>query len=127
MIELLDGGQKETFNGYMTEMGGDPATAREFAFRARPYGITDPFDLFTAVRTYNVRDVAGNIRTPLLITSPDDEQFWPGQSEELAGLLTAPHEVAPFTRADGANWHCQPLGRRLTALRMFGWLEAHLA
>ena len=32
------------------------------------------------------------ISTPLLITSPQDEQFWPGQSDQLAGLLTAPHE-----------------------------------
>ena len=126
MVQLLDGGQRETFDGYLAQAGSDPATAREFAFRARPYGIDDPYDLFTAVRTYTVRDVAADIRTPLLITSPDDEQFWPGQSDELAGLLTAPHDVVRFTRADGANVHCQPLGRRLTAMRMFGWLAAHL-
>ena len=31
-------------------------------------GLTDPFDLFTEVRKYQVRDVAGRITTPLLIT-----------------------------------------------------------
>ena len=126
MVALLDGGQKDTFNGYMAQVGDDPATAREFAFRARPYGITDPYELFTAVRTYTVRDVAANIRTPLLITAPDDEQFWPGQSDELAGLLTAPHDIVAFTRAEGANRHCEPLGRRLTAARMFHWLQARM-
>jgi hypothetical protein len=127
MIQLLDGGQKDLFDHYMGQVDADPATARTFAFRARPYGIDDPYDLFTAVRTYQLREVARQIRTPLLITDPDDEQFWPGQSDQLAALLTAPHEVARFTRADGANEHCQPLAPRLTAHRIFGWLTARLA
>jgi hypothetical protein len=110
----------------MEQAGGDPATARTFAFRARPYGIDDPYDLFGAVRSYQLRDVAGQIRTPLLITDPQDEQFWPGQSDQLAGLLVAPHEVQPFTREDGANYHCQPLASRLTAYRIFDWLTRQL-
>lgn len=123
MIELLDSGQKDVFNGYMAEVDADPATARTFAFRARPYGITDPFDLFTAVRGYQLRDLADRIRTPLLITDPDGEQFWPGQSAQLAELLTVPHEVARFTAADGADVHCQPLAPGLTQARMFSWLD----
>jgi hypothetical protein len=126
MVELLDAGQKETFNQFMQQAGGDPAAARTFAFRARPYGIEDPFDLFTAVRTYQLREVAAQIRTPLLITDPDDEQFWPGQSDQLASLLTGPHLVRRFTREDGANWHCQPLATRLAAHQSFTWLTGHL-
>jgi hypothetical protein len=127
MTALLDSGQKDMFNGFMAQMSDDPDLARTLAFRARPYGIGDPFDLFTTMRTYQLRDVAGQIRTPLLITDPDDEQFWPGQSAQLARLLTAPHELARFTVADGANIHCQPLAPRQTAQRIFGWLAAHLA
>jgi hypothetical protein len=127
MIALLDNGQKDTFNGYMAEAGAaDPELERTFAFRARPYGIDDPFDLFTTLRAYQLRDVVEQIRTPLLITDPEDEQFWPGQSEQLAGLLKAPHALASFSVADGANFHCQPLAPRQTAHRIFGWLSAHL-
>lgn len=126
MLQLLDAGRKEEFDGYMTQAGGDPAIVRTFAYRARPYGMSSPFDLFTEVRRYQLRDVADRIGTPLLITDPADEQFWPGQSEQLAELLTAPHELARFGIEDGANWHCQPLGRRLTALRMFEWFGAYL-
>lgn len=122
MVDMLDNGQKQQFNAIMAQIDQDPDQAREYAFRARPYGITDPYDLYTAVRTYQLRDVAAKIRTPLLITSPQDEQFWPGQSDQLAGLLAAPHDVVPFTRQDGANFHCQPLARRLTAYRIFDWL-----
>lgn len=126
MIELLDSGQKDVFDRYMAQADTDPAMARTVAFRARPYGISGPFDLFTAVRGYQLRDVAHLIRTPLLITDPDGEQFWPGQSEQLAGLVGGPHEIARFTAADGADEHCQPLAPGLTQARMFSWLTAHL-
>jgi hypothetical protein len=126
LVQLLDTGQKDAFDQVMSGAGGDPAVARTFAFRARPYGITDPFDLFTAVRQYDLRAVAGAIRTPLLITDPDGDQFFPGQSEELAGLLTAPHELARFTAEDGAGFHCQPLAQRLLAARVFAWFTTWL-
>jgi hypothetical protein len=127
MVQLLDSGEKDLFNRYMAEGPGDPAAARTFAFRARPYGVDDPYEVFTAVRAYHLREVAAHIRTPLLICDPEDEQFWPGQSAQLAGLLTAPHELARFGVADGANWHCQPLARRLTAQRMLGWLATRMS
>jgi hypothetical protein len=127
MIELLDSGQKNLFNQYMSAVDDDPALARTFAFRARPYGITDPFDLFTEVRRYELREIAAQVRTPLFITDPEDEQFWPGQSRELAALLTSPHQIVRFTAADGANMHCQPTARRLTARQMFSWLHSQLA
>jgi hypothetical protein len=127
LVGLLDSDQRELFDHYMAQVDGDPATARTFAFRARPYGLDDPYDLFTAVRGYQLRAVADRIRTPLLLTDPDGEQFWPGQSEQLAGLLPGEHEIVRFTAADGADRHCQPLAPGLTQARMFSWLAAHLA
>jgi hypothetical protein len=126
MVQLLDSGQKDVFNKYMAEVGGDQDYASTFAFRARPYAIDDPFELFSTVRTYHLRDIAKQIRTPLFITDPQDEQFWPGQSDQLADLLTTDHEVMRFTVADGANWHCQPLALRLTGRAIFAWLQRHL-
>ncbi len=61
------------------------------------------------------------------MTDPEDEQFWPGQSEQLAAGASGPTELARFTAADGANFHCQPLARQLTDARMFGWLDSVLA
>jgi hypothetical protein len=127
MLELLHGGMKEEFNGYMAQAGVDPATARTFAFRSRPYRITDPYDLFTEVGRYQLRDVVAQIRTPLLITDPQDEQFWPGQSRQLFDLLAGRKEIVEFTRAEGANFHCEPTGRALTHLRMVDWLEDQLS
>jgi hypothetical protein len=126
LVHMLDTGQKEAFDQVMAAAGSNPDVARTFAFRARPYGLTDAYDLFTALRQYDLRDVAGSIRTPLLVTDPDDEQFFPGQAAELAGLLTAPHELVHFTAADGANHHCEPLAQRLLTAHVFGWFTRWL-
>jgi hypothetical protein len=56
------------------------------------------------------------ITTPTLVTDPDDEEFWPGQSREMFDLLQAPKQLVRFTREDGAGHHCQPLGRTLTTM-----------
>jgi len=127
MIGLLDSNQKDVFNGYLNQVGDDPAMAREFAFRARPYAVDDPFELFKEVQKYQLRDVVEKISTPLLITDPQDEQFWPGQPTELFTLLPGAKDIIEFTRADGANLHCQPMGRELTHQRMFDWLTDRLA
>ena len=124
---LLQSGQKDAFNAAMTSAHPDPATARNLAFRSRPYGgMTDPFDLFTEVEKYQVRDVAGQITTPLLICDPADEQFFPGQPQQLYDLLPGEKKIIEFTRAQGANFHCQPIGRQLTHTQMFDWLADHL-
>jgi hypothetical protein len=80
-----------------------------------------------AVRTYTLTDAAAAaITTPLLITEPEGEQFWPGQSEKLAALTPGVSTLARFTAAEGANEHCQPLARTITAEAMFDWLDDHL-
>ena len=35
--------------------------------------------------------------------------------------------IVEFTRAEGANFHCEPMGRALTHLRMVDWLEDQLS
>jgi hypothetical protein len=126
LLDMLDSGQKDAFNTARSQAGGGSEAARILAFRGRPYGMTDPFDLFTEVRRYQVRDVATRITTPLLITDPDNEQFFPGQPRQLYDLLPGEKEIIGFTQAQGANFHCQPTGRRLTHTRMLDWLADHL-
>ena len=128
LLDLLDSGQKDAFNAAMAQAqaGADPKAARTFAFRAKPYGVTDPFDLFTEVRRYQVRDVAGQVTTPLLILDPDGEQFFPGQPRQLYDLMPGEKEIIGFSRAQGADFHCQPAGRQLTHTQMLDWLADHL-
>jgi hypothetical protein len=124
LMKLLDAGEVEKFDREMAiGMKLSPETARTWRFRARPYGTTGYGETIRAVQQYTVADVAHEISTPLLILSPENEQFWPGQAEQLAALTPGVSHLVRFTAAEGADGHCQPMGRTITAQRMFDWLD----
>ena len=97
-------------------------------WRMRPYGTTSPFDFCTAARAHTLtEDVAGQITCPVLVTDPDHEPFWPGQSRQLYEMLPGPKELARFTAEEGADGHCEPLAVGLRGERVLDWLERQLA
>lgn len=123
LTDLIEAGEKETFNGIMAQATQDPT----WNFRARPYGQPDPFSVFTAVARYKLTPAdAARITTPLLVTDPEDEQFWPGQAERLAAMTPRVSTLVKFTAAEGANFHCEPMARLLVDQRMFDWMDAQL-
>jgi hypothetical protein len=127
LLELVHRGAQEEFDRDMAiGMKASKALARTWAFRARPYGGSGYYDTMTRMLGYRLSpDDAKRITTPLFVTSPEKEQFWPGQSERLVEL--APDAVLqPFTAAEGADYHCQPMARLLTDQRMFDWLDEKL-
>jgi hypothetical protein len=129
LLRELDAGRDAAFERDMTigmKMPGSSDARAVWAFRARPYGTSGYADTLRAVEQYRLGDEAAGISTPLWLSDPDDEQFWPGQSAELAAAV-ADATVVRFTAAEGANFHCQPMGRALTEQRMFDWLDARLA
>jgi hypothetical protein len=126
VVAILRAGDKADFNGIMAEVDADPKMAQTLAFRSRPYAQPTAYDTYAAVLKYNARDVLGQIRTPVLITDPDDEGFWPGQSKELASLLTGEHELIGFPADDGSNYHCEPLGRDAAEFAMYDFYARQL-
>ena len=106
-----------------------PATAATLRFRAKPYGLNggSRFALHESVSAYRLGDEIQQITTPLLITDPEEEQFWPGQSQQLYDRLPGPKQLLRFTSAEGANHHGEPLARALRDTRIFDWLDNHLA
>ena len=127
LLRTLDAGHPEKFDREMAlGMRLSPETARTWRFRARPYGTTGYADTIQEVRKYTVAQVASQIRTPLLVLSPEGEQFWPGQAERLVNLVGDSATLVRFTAAEGADGHCQPLARALTAARVFDWLDEQL-
>jgi hypothetical protein len=129
MVQLLDSGDRENFDHYV-EAGLKDAPVRDrqtMAWRAKPYGTASPYDTFTAVREYTLEGLADRITTPLLITDPEGEQFWPGQSRRLYDAVAVPKRLVAFTAAEGAAGHCEPMARTLLEQRMFDWLDEVLA
>jgi hypothetical protein len=124
---LWESGDRAAFDGFIGEgLRQDPALAALWHWRARPYGIDSPFDLLTEVSRYDVTPVARRITTPLLITDPDGEHFWPGAARELYDLLPGPKHLVRFTEEEGAHLHCEPMGRALFEQRVFDWLDDRL-
>jgi hypothetical protein len=129
LLQLLDSGDKQDFDQYFNEgmQQASPVERQNWEWRAKPYGLESPFDVFTAARQYNLADVVDEITTPLLITDPEGEQFWPGQSQQLFERLKGPKQLLKFTAEEGADRHCEPLARSLLEQRMFDWLDETLA
>jgi Prolyl oligopeptidase family len=123
-VEMLDDPkQKDDFDALM-KAGAPPDVYAELQWRMAPYGTDSPFEAYQQARAMHLDDdTIANIQCPMLVTDPDDEQFWPGQSRGLFDKLQGPKELVRFTRAEGANWHCEVAAQSLRDERVFDWLE----
>ncbi len=128
MIDLLDQGNKADFDAFMEiGMAEDPATRALLAWRMAPYGLSSYYDAYAAADEMHLDEATlARIRCPLLILSPDHEQFWPGQSEELHAAVEGSTLVA-FTEAEGADWHCEPAARGQRDEVVCDWLAGIFA
>jgi hypothetical protein len=129
MRRQLRDGERDTFDREMqVAEGRSPAARATLDFRAKPYGFNggSRFDLYQAVAAYRLGEEVSNITTPLLITDPDDEQFFPGQPQQLYDLVPGTKQLVRFTSHEGANGHCEPMARSLRDTRIFDWLEGYL-
>jgi hypothetical protein len=130
LVALLDADDETGFNAAI-EAGSremSPAMAQEFAWRAKPYGEQpSAYATFKTAEQYRLGDLVKQISAPVMITDPEGEQFWPGQSQQLYDTVPGPKLLATFTNAEGAGLHCQPMGRSLLEQRMYDWLDETLA
>jgi hypothetical protein len=128
LAKAVEAGDKEKFDKDMElALKFSAGTRSMLAFRIRPYGVTSPYDFFAAARSYALPDdVIGQIGCPVLITDPDHEQFWPGQSRELYGKLRGSKTIIRFTAEEGADSHCEPAANGLRGERIFDWLDQHI-
>ena len=128
LVKLLDAGEQEKFDKDMgLALHLSASTRSTMAFRMRPYGVTSAYEFFTAARAYTLSDeVIGQITCPVLLTDPDHEQFWPGQSQELYDKLPGAKALIRFTAEEGADSHCEPAGNGIRGERIFGWLDQQI-
>ena len=129
LVALLDANDERGFNAAMavgrSQMG--PAMQQEIAWRAKPYGIQpSDYATFKRVEEFRLGDAVKDIKAPIMITDPEGEQFWQGQSKELFDGVTGTKVIVPFTRAEGADLHIEPMGRSLLEQRMYDWLDGIL-
>ena len=88
------------------------AVRQNVEWRMKPYRTKSFFQMFRMVRQYNAREVIRQIQCPRFIADPEDEQFWPGQSQEVYDTLVCPKTIVRFTAEEGANCECGAQGAR---------------
>jgi hypothetical protein len=126
LLDLVDAGDRKEFDAAMEGVKVPPAVQAVGEKRMEPYGTDSFFDILTELKRWDLTDVAAKVECPLLITDPEGEQFWPGQSNRLYDLITAPRTLMKFTAAEGANWHCEPMAPVLRTHRVLDWLDANI-
>jgi hypothetical protein len=129
MLKLLEAGEQERFDRDLRLMfklssGLEPM----LTLRMRPYGKTSPYEFFAASRDYALSDeMIAAISCPMLVTSPEHEQFWPGQSDALVAKLAGKKTLIEFTEAEGADGHVEPAALGVRGERIFDWLDEQIA
>lgn len=127
--QLADPSKQKAFD---QEMGWterfSKSTRATLHFRGEPYGLDSDsrWDLYQEVMKYKLGPEVKDITTPVLITSPEDEQFWQGQSQQLYDMLPGDKQLVEFTAAEGANRHCEPMGLGIRDARIYDWLDRYL-
>jgi hypothetical protein len=127
VLDMLAGGQQQRFDNLIRiGLRFNTRSMATLILRMPPFGLNSPYETFKAVQRYNLADVAKQIRCPMVITDPEGEQFWPGQSQKLYDALPGPKTLLKFTAAEGADLHCEPKAPGLRAQRIFDWLDQTL-
>lgn len=126
MIDLLQAHDRETFEAWMAQAPSDPATEAMGAKRMEPFLSDSFYDVLVELQQWNLTDVVGQIKCPVLITDPEGEGFWPGQSQQLYDLLRCPKTLMPFTAAEGADLHCEPKAPIVRSHRVLDWFDQTL-
>ena len=129
MRQLLREGDRDEFDRRVQLLANaSPSVRARRDFRGRPYGMggDSAFDLYSAVSSYRLGEEVKDIVTPILITDPEDEQFFPGQPRQLYDLVPGQKELVHFSAYEGANGHCEPFARSLRDTRIFDWLDGYL-
>ena len=127
-LDLLTTPSQARFDNLISVvLRSNPRAASALLLRTRPLGQLSAYQAFKAVQEYNLDGVANQIRCPILITEPEGEQCWPGQSQKMYDALSSPKTLLKFTLAEGGDLQCEPKIAGLRAQRIFDWLDQTLS
>jgi pimeloyl-ACP methyl ester carboxylesterase len=124
--DMLRDGKQGPFDQMMKMGTQNPRIQGMLRMRMRPFGTTSYFEVFRAVQEYKLAEVAGRITCPMLITDPEGEQFFPGQSQKLHDALRCPKKLIHFTHEQGAGEHCEVNAPGYRDYCIYNWLAETL-
>jgi hypothetical protein len=128
---LLRRGDRTAFERelHLAELFSPGITARLQRLGA-PYGLSGDdgaAPLYDVLSAFRLGDEVAQITTPLLITDPDDEPFWPGQSRQLFDRLVGPKRLVGLHAVDRTSAVGFSLAAAQRDRQIFDWLDTHLS
>jgi hypothetical protein len=122
MVEADDLAVDEVFAGMLA----DPHRREYYGSRMATFGANSMREFLRMLSGYTVRDRAGRISCPTLVTGNEADPI-AAQARQLYDALECPKEFVFFTEGEGAGGHCEGLGQSLFSQRSYDWLDDVLA
>ncbi|MDM0015576.1 alpha/beta hydrolase family protein [Variovorax sp. J22P168] len=139
---IVDPGQYDMAAGVAARLGelwrrvDDPAAKPEFDAlleipalrtllgpRMATHGVADPQAYFQDMCRYTNAELAPTITCPSFVTDNETDPVSTGQGRHLFDAMTCPKEFRRFTRAEGAEGHCEGLAPIVFWTAAFDWLD----
>ena len=100
------------------------AALRAFlAPRMATHGLTSVREYFRDLLRYTNQDTAPAITCPSYVTDNETDTVSLGQGKALFDRLTCPKEFRLFTKAEGAEGHCEGMAPIIFWTAAFDWLD----
>jgi hypothetical protein len=129
LLRLVKAGQKQEVNQIWKKVLSKESPQGLFTIAKRSEIFEKP-DFYDQVRYTLLFDLSaatiGRIRAPTLVMEAEDEQFYPGQSEQVYRQLRSKKRLALFTMAEGAEYHDEPMAPQTRNEVLYDWLDAVL-
>jgi pimeloyl-ACP methyl ester carboxylesterase len=143
---IVDPGQLDMGGAIMNRLGDlgqhldDPAADAQFesllnvpalrtllAPRMVTHGLTSVREYLRDLLHYTNEDTASAITCPSFVTDNETDTVSVGQGKALFDRLTCPKEFRLFTKAEGAEGHCEGMAPIIFWTAAFDWLDHLLA
>ena len=89
-------------------------------------GAADPQAYFQDMRRYTSAELAPSIKCPSFVTDNETDLVSTGQGQQLFQAMTCAKTFRRFTRAEGADGHCEGMAPVVFWTAAFDWLETTL-
>ncbi len=103
-----------------------PAMRTLLAPRMVTNGVADPQSYFQDMRRYTAAELAPSIKCPSFVTDNETDLVSTGQGQMLYDAMTCPKTFRRFTRAEGAEGHCEGMAPIVFWTSAFDWLGVTL-
>lgn len=89
-------------------------------------GVADPQAYFRDMRRYTNAELAPSIKCPSFVTDNETDVVSTGQGQRLYDAMTCTKTFRRFTRAEGAEGHCEGMAPIVFWTAAFDWLDTML-